>query len=67
MQDFPKLLAGTGAKVGFTQVERWTSFSAVKNNNPDAAKNFAATGVAESPATGEASAYFWCVRGTHIH
>ena len=59
MQDFPKLLAGSDAKVGFTQVERWTSFSAVKNNNRDAAKKFAATGVAESAATGEASAHYW--------
>jgi len=59
MQDFPKLFAGSDAKVGFTQVERWTSFSAVKNNNKDAAKKFAATGVAESAASGEQSAFFW--------
>ena len=59
MQDFPKLLVGSDALVGFTQVERWTSFAAVKNNNADAATKLAATGVAESPATGEASAYYW--------
>jgi UDP-sugar pyrophosphorylase len=59
MQDFPKLLAGSDAKIGFTQVERWTSFAAVKNKNADAAKKMSKTGIAESAATGEESAYFW--------
>jgi hypothetical protein len=35
MQDYPKLLEAD-AKVGFTQLERWVSFSAVKNNVVDA-------------------------------
>ena len=36
MQEYPKLLTLEDGKVGFTQVERWLSFSAVKNNTNDA-------------------------------
>ena len=36
MQDFPKLLPPT-AKVGFSCLERWMSFTTVKNNLTDAA------------------------------
>lgn len=34
MQDYPRLL-GPDAKVGFTQLERWMAFAAVKNNVAD--------------------------------
>jgi UDP-sugar pyrophosphorylase len=57
MQDYPKLL-GEESKVGFTQLERWTSFSAVKNNIVDAAGKQRDTGFAESGATGEADMYY---------
>eukprot|EP00947_MAST-08B_sp_MAST-8B-sp1_P000653 g653.t1 len=56
MQDYPKLLDAT-AKVGFVQLERWVSFSAVKNNVVDAAKKQAKTGIAESASSGEADIY----------
>ncbi len=36
MQDYPKLLAGTPAVVGFTQFERWLAFSPVKNSLAEA-------------------------------
>jgi len=56
MQDYPKLLSSE-AIVGYTQFERWTSFSAVKNNVSDAIAKQKSTGVAESGATGEADIY----------
>ncbi len=56
MQDIPKLFDST-AKVGFTEMERWICFSAVKNNLVDAAKKYKDTGVAESAASGEADMY----------
>lgn len=56
MQDYPKLLAPE-VPVGFSQFERWTSFSAVKNNVKDAAAKQKDTGIAESGATGEADCY----------
>lgn len=57
MQDYPKLL-GPESNVGCTQLERWTSFSAVKNNIKDAAGKQKQTGYAESGATGEADMYY---------
>jgi UDP-sugar pyrophosphorylase len=57
MQDYPKLL-GSAAKVGFTQIERWLSFSAVKNSLEEAAAKYKATGFPESAASGEADIYF---------
>jgi len=57
MQDYPKLLAGTNAVVGFTQFERWTSFSAVKNSIDDAKVKQALNIAAECAATGEADIY----------
>ena len=60
MQDYPKLLKGDAeatAKVGFTQMERFMSFSAVKNNITDAVGKEAATGFAESAASGEHDVY----------
>lgn len=57
MQDYPKLL-GTSSNVGFTQLERWTCFSAVKNNVKDAVAKQGQTGYAESGATGEADMYY---------
>lgn len=56
MQDYPKLL-GPKSKVGFTSMERWLVFSAVKNDLT-AAKNAAAScGVEESAASGERDIY----------
>ena len=57
MQDYPKLL-DSSAKVGFTQLERWLSFSAVKNSLDEAAKKFKETGFAESASSGEFDMYF---------
>eukprot|EP00941_MAST-03F_sp_MAST-3F-sp1_P002447 g2447.t1 len=59
MQDYAKLLEN-GEKVGFTELERWVTFSAVKNNIVDGAAKYAKTGVAETAATGEADEYrYW--------
>jgi len=57
MQDYPKAL-GSEAIVGYTQFERWISFSAVKNNLADAVGKQKSTGIAESGATGEADIYY---------
>jgi UDP-sugar pyrophosphorylase len=58
MQDYPKLLVGdAGAKVGFTQMERFICFSAVKNNPKDALDKLKGSGFAESASTGEADIY----------
>lgn len=56
MQDYPRLL-GAGARVGFTQCERWMSFSAAKNSLEAAAAKQRATGFAEGAAAAEADAY----------
>jgi len=56
MQDYPKLLAPE-VPVGFSEFERWTSFSAVKNNIKDAVVKQKQTGAAESAASGEFDAY----------
>jgi UDP-sugar pyrophosphorylase len=66
MQDYPKLLLGGGVggngdtdnRIGFTQLERWVSFSAVKNNTVDAAAKQKQTGFAESACMGEADIYY---------
>lgn len=70
MQDYPKLLE-SGSKVGFTQLERWISFSAVKNNVVDAAKKAQSTGFPESASSGESDIYYFNRRvavsaGVHI-
>jgi UDP-sugar pyrophosphorylase len=57
MQDYPKLL-GLGSKVGFTQLDRWLSFSAVKNNLEEALGKYKSTGFAESAASGESDIYY---------
>mmetsp|Transcript_10883 Transcript_10883/g.19215 ORF Transcript_10883/g.19215 Transcript_10883/m.19215 type:complete len:600 (+) Transcript_10883:279-2078(+) len=58
MQDFPKLLVhNPNAKVGFTQMERFMCFSAMKNNPADALAKLKVTGVAESPSTCESDLY----------
>ncbi len=57
MQDYPRLLAGSDAKVGFTQLERFICFSAVKNSAEEALAKLKATGFAESAASGEADVY----------
>uniref|UniRef100_A0A7S2XAT1 UTP-monosaccharide-1-phosphate uridylyltransferase n=1 Tax=Lotharella oceanica TaxID=641309 RepID=A0A7S2XAT1_9EUKA len=56
MQDYPRLL-GRDAKVGFTQLERWSCFAAVKNNAVDAAAQHKKTGFAESASTAESAIY----------
>jgi UDP-sugar pyrophosphorylase len=56
MQDYPKLLA-PDVPVGFSEFERWTSFSAVKNNIKDAVGKQTSTGAAESAASGEFDIY----------
>eukprot|EP00745_Piridium_sociabile_P040740 TRINITY_DN79056_c0_g2_i2.p1 TRINITY_DN79056_c0_g2~~TRINITY_DN79056_c0_g2_i2.p1 ORF type:complete len:346 (-),score=41.39 TRINITY_DN79056_c0_g2_i2:130-1026(-) len=57
MQDFPRLFDSTIDKVGFTQMERWLCFSAVKNNVKDAAAKSAQGLPCESAFSGEADAY----------
>ena len=58
MQEYPKLLANDpSAKVGFTQMERFLSFSAVKNNAVDAVAKLEKTGFPESASSGEAAIY----------
>jgi UDP-sugar pyrophosphorylase len=66
MQDFPKLF-GAEHRVGFTQIERWLSFSAVKNNPTDARAKFDKTSFAESASTGEASAYYFARQVLSAH
>jgi len=56
MQDYPKLL-DPSVPVGFSEFERWTSFSAVKNNIKDAVGKQKQTGAAESGASGEFDIY----------
>lgn len=56
MQEFPRLL-GPNDEVGITQLDRWFCFSAVKNNEVDAAAKSKSGGVPESPFTGEADEY----------
>lgn len=57
MQDFPKVL-GPEAKVGFTSLPAWFSFSPVKNNIADAAKALESGTPPGGAATGEADQYF---------
>jgi len=57
MQDYPKCL-GSDVVVGFTQCDRWTCFSAVKNNVIDAVAKFNKTGYGECAASGEADIYW---------
>jgi len=57
MQDYPKQLP-KDAVVGFTQFERWTCFSAVKNQISDAVEKQKQTGYPESAASGEADIYY---------
>jgi len=66
MQDFPKLFDSSHS-VGFTQIERWLSFSAVKNNPKDALGKYNKTGFAESASTGEASEYYFSRRVLNRH
>ena len=56
MQDYPRL-CGPGAVIGFTSCERWTCFSAVKNNIKDAAKKAQKTGFGECGCSGESDMY----------
>ncbi|GAB5029796.1 udp-sugar pyrophospharylase-like [Nannochloropsis oceanica] len=57
MQDYPKMLP-LEAKVGFTSLPAWFSFSPVKNNAPDAAKAAQAGTPPGSASTGEADQYY---------
>lgn len=61
MQDWPKLL-DANAKVGFTQFERWTSFSAVKNALSDGVQKQKDGNAPESAASGEHDMYLWSQR-----
>ena len=61
MQDWPKLLSAE-AKVGFSEFQRWTSFSAVKNAIADAAAKQKDGNAPESGASGEADLYAWTAR-----
>ena len=56
MQDFPKLLPSE-ARVGFSDFERWFSFSPVKNSIEDALKSHKSGVYAASPGAGEAAVY----------
>jgi len=56
MQELPKLLPAH-ATVGFTQFERWFSFSPVKNAIGDAVAQAAKGNYAASPGAGEAAVY----------
>lgn len=56
MQDYPKLLDAK-SKVGFTQLDRWISFSAVKNNLVDAIDKVRTTGFPECASSGEDDFY----------
>eukprot|EP01083_Nonionella_stella_P242965 847070_1 len=47
MQDYPKLL-GPDVSVGFTQLDRWMSFAAVKNNLTDGVAKLEKTGFSET-------------------
>jgi len=58
MQDYPKLLDKT-ARVSFTQFDRWTAFSPVKNNLADAAAKQKNGNAPESASSGEADVYEW--------
>lgn len=58
MQEYPKLLAADpDAKVGFTQMERFMCFSAVKNAPAEALGKLKSSGFAESASSGEADVY----------
>ncbi|GAB5360512.1 hypothetical protein AAMO2058_000634700 [Amorphochlora amoebiformis] len=56
MQDYPRL-CDEDKKVGFTSMQRWACFSAVKNKIADAKAKAAKTGFGECGCTGEADAY----------
>jgi UDP-sugar pyrophosphorylase len=56
MQELPRLLA-PGANVGFTEMERFISFSAVKNKPADAVGKLQATGYPECASSGESDMY----------
>uniref|UniRef100_A0A7S3YN92 UTP-monosaccharide-1-phosphate uridylyltransferase n=1 Tax=Lotharella globosa TaxID=91324 RepID=A0A7S3YN92_9EUKA len=56
MQDYPRLCEAK-AKIGFTSMERWACFSAVKNNTTDAKAKASKTGFGESGCTGEGDLY----------
>jgi UDP-sugar pyrophosphorylase len=56
MQDYPKLLS-SGARIGFTQYDRWVCFSAVKNNLADAAVKSKQGLPPQCAGTGEAEYY----------
>eukprot|EP00823_Brevimastigomonas_motovehiculus_P002911 TRINITY_DN1733_c0_g1_i1.p1 TRINITY_DN1733_c0_g1~~TRINITY_DN1733_c0_g1_i1.p1 ORF type:complete len:523 (-),score=97.57 TRINITY_DN1733_c0_g1_i1:190-1647(-) len=59
MQDYPKLLQGTNALVGFTQFERWLSFSAVKNSILEAQAKQKSNIATECASSGEADYYYY--------
>ena len=70
MQDWPKLL-DANAKVGFSEFQRWTSFSAVKNALTDGVQKQKDGNAPEAAASGEHELYLWSQRvlteaGVHV-
>ena len=61
MQDYPKLLDAS-ARVGFSEFQRWTSFSAVKNALADGVQKQKDGNAPESAASGEHDLYLWTQR-----
>ena len=61
MQDWPKLLSAE-SKVGFSEFQRWTSFSAVKNALSDGVAKQKDGNAPESAASGEHEMYAWSQR-----
>lgn len=61
MQDYAKLL-DKNAIVGFSEFQRWTSFSAVKNARSDAVAKQQGGNAPESGASGECDYYLWAHR-----
>ena len=57
MQDYPKLLVNHSSPVGFVSLPRWLCFSAVKNSDENAIKQFKTTGYPESFFSGEEDIY----------
>jgi len=61
MQDYPKLLTGKVARVGFTQFQRLHAFSAVKNSLSEGVAKVRSGNAPEVAASGESDQYGWCV------
>jgi len=62
MQDFAVLFDGVEEVVGCTQMERWVSFSCVKNNRIDAAAKSKSNSPSDCAFSGEADQYNVCAK-----